>query len=400
MKKLILTEIQLDRLVSYLFEDDNNEESEKDKKLREHKNDVYKRLKQEFNNSLKGLEMCDDVIIQFAKEDEDEKVIEGSKSLLVLRITGINKKGLKFKVIKKFGADTGLILNQVYTFLYSNLFNIGNDGAYLKFYTIDGGSKGREIEVDGFEIYKVVKNSGNCKANTEDPELISKELGEQWKQSVDDLFQKTEYEPGLFGMNNIFFFPKGFSAMDDILKKYGLGVKKEYKDEKVVFRVLSNPKRQCSLKKGGVVEGIINHKNDIEVGGLYLEVPEGEEIIQGEKFLVDVFKVTSKTKTPITDKLKIEILEPKKEGVEDDIFVDDDEMREKVYSSFKKISERLKEMENSKEKIDINLFNALYNDYEKLTNLIKKHEYNELESKLLDLDNKFRQIKSKVQDNS
>ena len=326
MKKLILTEIQLSGLVSYLLEADS-EEDIPTKEEQEKNRKILEEIRTEFNGSLKKMNSCDDLIILFSEiYKEDEKFVQDSKSLVVLRAMGTTKKGIRFKAVRLSGKETGIIKDNVYDMMYNNSFNITDEGANLKLYLADikKDKNGKTppsklITVDNFQIYKVVKNNGDCKKQTVEPDTTIIELGDVWKKSVDKLLQQVEYQASLFGMNNFFFFPKGFAAMDDILKKYGLSVNKRRRSESdfVLFKVLSKPKTQSSLKKGGEVEGTIDHKNNIEVGKLYIEVPDGQKIIKGEKFNVKVYSVTKSTKAFMHDST-IEILIQKQVDIIDD----------------------------------------------------------------------------------
>jgi hypothetical protein len=49
---------------------------------------------------------------------------------------------------------------------------------------------------------------------------------EEWNARTLQLLKSAEFTPGLFFMNNFFFFPKGYAVMDDILAKYGMYVER------------------------------------------------------------------------------------------------------------------------------------------------------------------------------
>ena len=80
----------------------------------------------------------------------------------------------------------------------------------------------------------------------------------------------------------------------------------------------ARPNTQSSLKKDGIVQGTIDYLNNIVVGKIYIEVPEDQEIVQGQEFEADVYSKTSKTKV-FMHKTKIEILEPKIQDVDPEL---------------------------------------------------------------------------------
>lgn len=357
MKKLILTEKQLDRLVSYLFEDD----SDKDKKLK-----ILEELRTEFNNALKEMSTCDDLILMFS--DEKEK----NKSIVVLRSMTLYDNGLKLKAIKIFGPQNSIQKNGVYQVHFKDFFNIGGDGAWLKLYFLtetgeEGETEITPVGVKDFKIYKIITNSNNCKKDTAAPEKIFAELDDTWKKAVDKLMQRTQYTPGLFGMNNIFFFPKGFAAMDDILKKYGLSVKKKDVGEKVTFKVLSKPKTKSILRQGATIEGRIDHKNNIELNKLYLEVSNDGKIEEGAELEVSVYSTTTKSRA-FLEKLNIEIIAVKRSNDSNpERMMDDLE----IELSDKK--NELKDKLNKKEEITKEFLNDIYNTYIEFKNLADKY---------------------------
>lgn len=290
MKKLIITEEQFGRLVNFLSETNKNNENVK----KERKQRIADELRSEFNETIKSLKVCDDLYILCSKIDKKEKLVEGSKTIIVLRVTATNKKGIRFKALRVIGQGSPIEKNKIYDVHYSDFFNIADDGILLKFYLPD--SDGKFITQSDFQIYKAVSNNGDCKRNYSEPTQVAAELNDIWLKSIDKLLQKSEYQKGLFGMNNIFFFPKGFQAMDDILAKYGLKVNKyKSKGNTVEFKILSKPNFQAGLKKDAIVKGTIDYKHNIIVNKLYFKVPDDEKIIEGNKLKVSVYSITSKS---------------------------------------------------------------------------------------------------------
>lgn len=347
-KKILITERQLDRLVSFIIEADNpnnvqsnnaensidngpsdgandDVDNEKKKKEEEEKNKkILEEIKGEFNRGLNGAKPCDDITIWFGDVDEEDKWIFEKLSILILRVLSIGTDGMSVKSINVEG-NLPLKKNEIYMIKFNDCFNIENSGAYLRFYLLGNELKPEEdpniiktFNIRKFLSFEVISNKNNCKKPIVNVNDISIKQAKLYKGQVDKILKSMEYTPGLFGMNNIFFFPKGFSAMDDILSKYGLSVDKHhhyYNDDEVVFKIIGEIKDE-NFKKNTNIKGIINFENNIIVDEWLFEVPKGQKILKGEIFNVNVYELILKTKE-FKYKTKIEILDTKRKNDND-----------------------------------------------------------------------------------
>jgi len=359
MKKLIVTEQQLDRLVSFILEADlparqsditkygaqssnqapdngefapyemydekTNDWSKVDPKseVGAKKLEILKQTKETFISVLRTAKECDDITIWFGDVDKSNKWTAESIGILSLRVLSIGADGIRVKIVhvKDSEGKIDATKDKVYAFKFDDCFNITKEGGSIKLYILETaadkeGDKmnfGRNFVIDKFLSFEIISNNGNCKQGLPDYNDITEKMAKRWLAQVDKILKATEYTPGLFGMNNIFFFPKGFAAMDSILAKYGLKVDKKPTEDKVVFNVLDKSKKG-GIEKNAYVQGIIDFENNIMVGDTLLEVPKGQEIVKGQKFEVSVFRKTSKSKLFLY-KTRIEILEPdRKDG--------------------------------------------------------------------------------------
>ena len=347
-KKILITERQLDRLVSFIIEADNPNnvqsnnaensidngpsdgandgvDNEKKKKEEDKKNEkILEEIKGEFNRGLNGAKPCDDICIWFGDVDEENKWIFEKLSILILRVLSIGADGLSLKAIEVKG-ELPFKEDKIYMIKFNDCFNIENGEAYLRFYLLGNELNPEEdpniiktFNIKKFLSFEVISNKNNCKKPIVNVNDISIKQAKLYKRQVDKILKSMEYTPGLFGMNNIFFLPKGFSAMDDILSKYGLSVNRHnYHEDNVVFNILEKPKKG-GFEKNAYIKGIIDFEHNIKVGEWLFEVPKDQKISKGQIFNVNVYKVTSKTKV-FQYKTKIEILGL---GIEDEKYIE------------------------------------------------------------------------------
>ena len=153
---------------------------------------------------------------------------------------------------------------------------------------------------------KVQEIEGKEKANLE---KFKKDAEEKWFKGKDTIMKSMVFEPGFLGMNNFFFFPKGYIAMDDILKKYGLGVHNNSQpddgtdDSKIQFKLLGDDIKipgtsevllAKKVGKDGYIgeldkeERVINYSNNGI--NLHLKIDGTNEITSGVKYDVKVYK--------------------------------------------------------------------------------------------------------------
>jgi len=80
----------------------------------------------------------------------------------------------------------------------------------------------------------------------------------EWTTKANEIVSQMYYKPGLFGMENAFFFGVGYLPLDNILKKYGLSVKEDEYESKIKITGDAIPPY---LQKGGEYKGTINYDN-------------------------------------------------------------------------------------------------------------------------------------------
>lgn len=297
MKKIKLTENQLTNLLSFIMEADNQDKKDEKKKKK-----LYDEIKNEFVTQLKNAKVCDDIII-YTGEDDGEKWVKETIKTMTFRVSSIGKTGLLIKLIDAKGG-VNFKIDTVYSIDITHAFNLSDNTGFLildeRQTTKD--KEGNEtynyspIKIDNVLSCEVIENENNCDQGIPDSKIHAEKVAKEWMKSIDNILKSQIYEPGLFGMNNMFFFPKGFKAMDDILSKYGLSVKKnEYSDIKtdtIIFKVIGASEKSNLLNKE--IKGIINYKNDIEVKDLYFEIDNNTEIKKGAEIKA---KLYTKTKT-------------------------------------------------------------------------------------------------------
>lgn len=305
MKKLIINERQLSRLVSFIMED-SEKPSEEDIKYKNQKK-LNAEIQNEFFSFLNQIQVCDDILFFVG----DAKLLDGkgpimdqkSVKVLTLRAYNVTGDGVKAKVVDVKGR-LPFKKDDLY-YVKSDAFNLDGDSGYSILYKItkEKNKRGKEIEkytpqrLSDVLTFDYIDNKNQCEGNLPDIDSLSKNTIKQWFSKMDDMLRQSIYEPGFLGMDNIFFFPLGFKAMDKILAKYGLSIKKDninYKN-KVKFKILTKPsKNNTPLKLGAQILGTIDYKGNIVVNNYYFEIDDGNDIYPDAKIKTNVY---SKTKT-------------------------------------------------------------------------------------------------------
>jgi len=297
MKKIKLTENQLTKLLSFIMEVDNQDKKDEKKKKK-----LYDEIKNEFVTQLKNAKVCDDIIV-YTGEDNGKEWIKETIKTMTFRVSSIGKDGLLIKLIDaKGGID--LKIGTVYSINIKRAFNLSDNTGFI---ILDERQKVKDkegnetynylpIKIDNVLTCEIIENKNDCEQDIPDSKIHAEKVAKEWMKSIDKILTSQIYEPGLFGMDNMFFFPKGFKAMDSILSKYGLSVKKneydDFKTDTIVFKVIGASEKSTLLNKE--IKGVINYKNDIEVKDYYFEIDNNVELKKGAEIKA---KLYTKTKT-------------------------------------------------------------------------------------------------------
>lgn len=242
----------------------------------EKRTNILKEIKQEFINDLMyDAKPCDDIKFYFGEVDEEtDEWIPNKIFCLVFRVVSSDKTNLQLKLIKVFGKPKpSLKTGEAFNLYFQNTFNLKKEGAYIKLFhqpDINDNSTVIPVAIDDFLLYELIDNKSDCKAETEKAENFE-EKSRKWRGWATKRFPevmkslaKTEYTPGLFGMDNIFFFPRGFKAMDDIFRKYNMYVKDlsdtDEDTDKIKFNIVRLEKNvgDTDIKVGATLMGRLN----------------------------------------------------------------------------------------------------------------------------------------------
>jgi hypothetical protein len=124
------------------------------------------------------------------------------------------------------------------------------------------------------EIKAVYSKEGAVKSLARDK---TKNLIYQWDERLLQILRSAEFTPGLFRMDNFFFFPKGYAVMDDILSKYGMYVERKGG----VATGEDNTKRGVEIK---VLEDIVDKEGNI----LVHKNKKGEGVVIGRRNYISI----------------------------------------------------------------------------------------------------------------
>jgi len=214
MKKLILTESQLENLKSFL----NEEEQEQ-----EHTNidDYIDDVKKQFVNSIGKHNEGDYVTFLFGELTEDFSFPEKTKTIIFkfLKFTG------KTCLLSFVGSDedTPFVEGNNYLLYAQGVIGIHKKDSLpqIGFTPVDeeGNKNGSRILVPEFLSYLIT--SEDNKTNSEEVKRVA---SEKWKERNDKFNQEMYLKPGMLGMDNFFVFGTGTKAMDATLKKLGMGI--------------------------------------------------------------------------------------------------------------------------------------------------------------------------------
>lgn len=259
-----------------------------------------------FKDEIINLKQNDLLHLYFGVLDDEDMVDEKTQSICSFLIRSINKKTLKCEFIGSKGEYNPFILKDI---IY--ISKKGNINPIKKLITVTKkyDDSFKRITLNNFLGYSTTQDLSDVQINSSVlKSVISHEfdkLNNQWGKYVEKInnlqkYDISSWEPGLLGMDNIFFHPYGTSAMDDILSKYGIDDKsldnednenniKEF--NKIKFRVIGKEisLSNVSLKEKGEYVGTIkNDTNEILVKykdiNIILKVDEDEMVVKGGSY--------------------------------------------------------------------------------------------------------------------
>lgn len=276
--KILLTEKQLDNLINYIVENDNDD-NDKDKndidnpyfELLSKEEEVLDEIRNEFITTIKSIKKCDDLIIKFASENPEGEL--ENETIIRLRVMSKGNDGIKFKAMQIFNSKNLNYLNagKMYKLIFNDCVSISKkDGLKLKLYS----GKDEPIIINNFQIFMIDENKGNCDAPVPNIKKSYKTLVKKFTQ-LNKVLKKTEFEPSLLNMNNIFFFPKGFKAIEQSIKKLGGDPNpNKNKQIEVEFKVIKmKPNETRVFRSGAIITGVLDPHNNILLDKHYIETP-------------------------------------------------------------------------------------------------------------------------------
>lgn len=219
MKKLIITESQYNYLKQRIDEASND-----DSKMR----DFVTEIKKSFLGTLSSSKIGDFVTFDFCDISEDGTWDKSTLSMITFKIIGKDNYTVKLEFVTSEGKETPINSHGKGSnfILYPNVgvsFDVSKKSPTVVFIPIskDGtGGEGKPIPIPNFISFIITDKK--TKTNSI---KASEEAHNKWMEANQKFNNSMNYEPGLLGMDNFFFFPKGYLAMDDILRKFGLSAK-------------------------------------------------------------------------------------------------------------------------------------------------------------------------------
>jgi hypothetical protein len=250
MKKLILTETQIEKLKSHLLTEDENREG----KLKE----FVKSIKEEFITSVGKHNIGNYITFAFGDVDKDGKWESDGLRLITFRIVDVTEYGaIELEFVTNEGPKTAL--NNVPEDTKIVLYSKGTKGFHFAKQTPSVGFDIGEdlIIIPNFIAYIITEKETKTTAIE-----ASKKAQEKWMVANEKFNKAMVYEPSFLGMDNFFFFPKGYMAMDKVLDKFGLSVS-EVNRVKIKIRNGDIKGDEETLRKNGEYSGILKNNRII-----------------------------------------------------------------------------------------------------------------------------------------
>jgi hypothetical protein len=217
MKKLIITESQYIYLKQHI-----DEAGDKESKMR----DFLTEIKKSFLNTLASSKIGNFVTFDFCNISEDGTWDKSTLSMITFKLIEKDNYTIKLEFVTSEGKETpinsyGKGSNFVLHPNDGDLFALKNNIPIVEFAFISkDGNKSSILHIPNFTSFIITDK----KVRTNSIKA-SEEAHNKWMEANQKFNNSMNYEPGYLGMDNFFFFPKGYLAMDDTLKKFGLSVK-------------------------------------------------------------------------------------------------------------------------------------------------------------------------------
>lgn len=289
MKRIIITESQAELLKRYL----NEAPIPKD--------DFAKEVEQEFTKSLSNVRLGQKLVLFFGQENEDGSWNEDELTVATFMVLKVQDDGdvlLQYKESR--GKQTALnSMDDKDRFIISPTssfdFNGGNPQIKIIYRHPSGKTGG--VTIQNFLQFEIVKPEL-------DIETIIDSSQKKWEAIRKELSVKAEFEPSWFGMDNLFFYPKGFEPMKDIANKYGaLSDEKSENGEPVKLTLVKGDVGSTGkfdgkiigrIPLGSKIEGVFDKKNQTitfdgeEDRKFVFNIKSGDEVATGSEYFVTV----------------------------------------------------------------------------------------------------------------
>jgi len=298
MKKLILTENQIDNLKLFLlFEGDR---------------DAFKKFiedtKKSFMDTINNYKPGDYITFTFGKIGKNGEWLQDTLSIITFKIINIEYSNILLEFVTSDGKKNHNFKNGEKLMLTTSStlgISFKNQNAQVGFLPligeVDGQIKfGDAIIIPNFISYIITDSETRTNSIK-----ASQDAHEKWLKANEKFNNSRVYEPSLLGMDNFFFFPKGYLAMDKTLAKFGLSIK-DSDNIKVRVKELNGIKGIFGggeeLKHEGIYPAIyrnneiVIHMNNVE----FIFYIDKNKLATGGTFIFDTsYKLEGETPTPI-----------------------------------------------------------------------------------------------------
>jgi len=280
-KKLIISESQRELLKSFLLKE-AGALTPKQQKEKEVYQKLINDLTQKFKQDISGVGVGESFSFYCGSVDEKGFFIPQSVVLYKFQTLVNNNGNIRAKLIIIDGKknDKRLRKNDVVniypdTALKSKIINKESISLYLeKVLVAANPEKKIQEKVQGMYLQHLLlferdrKKTTNTNTPTpttatnapqpSDEQEKLQQLSSDWQKTAHDTTGKMIYS------NRFLFFPRGYLVMDEILKKYGLGVGKEHNAVKIRLTGDSiKDNNKVYMSKMGMFNGVIDKENNI-----------------------------------------------------------------------------------------------------------------------------------------
>lgn len=289
--------------------------------INESNNQLNALINNEFTQALASLKLGDFIHLTFGKLNDEEEIEMDTVSIATLVVKDIEQDKIKTKFIGGKGQYLPFENNQIVNIFKNN--SIDPVKGFIQV-SVNEGDEEKKVNLPNFLGFTESDSLEGGQLGANDLEKIISSNAESLTANWDNFKGKAigvkNWEPGFLGMDNIFFFPTGFLAADDILNKYGLsadsGMVKDFRRIRVKIIGQDMLVGEYGLKKGSEHVGKINLKNQILIRDnklKYLLVIEDDvKVVRGGEYEVkSKFRVSSKVDGMASEKIingKIKVL--------------------------------------------------------------------------------------------